>query len=236
MELRRSSLMIIHNFRPGTVGGAELQAERLALQLAEVGHPMQVLTTLTVPEASLEENVHGVQIHRVEHRLPYWVIRDNAKTFRFLVKHRKSFDVLHVHMAFAHAVLAVVFARNFGKKCIVKIACAGEYGDLSIFSKFDWFQYALQILYQADAMVAVSNEVEKELLDYGFSSNRIVRIPNGVDTNRFKRTKPIFQEDIVHFLLTGRRHPQKGIDILLHAVQLLHERGMGAICGFYVWR
>lgn len=226
MELKRSSLMIIHNFRPGIVGGAELQAERLAIQLAEAGHVMQVLTTLTVSDAPREEEIQGVQIHRVEHRLPYWVIRDNAKTFRFLIKRRSSFDVLHVHMAFAHAVMAVVFARNFGKKCIVKIACAGEYGDLHIFSKFKWFQYALQILYQADAVVAVSSEVENELLDYGFPRNRIVRIPNGVDTRRFKRIQPLFQEDKIHFLVTGRRHPQKGIDVLLYAVQLLHERGM----------
>ena len=227
MKLKRSSLMIIHNFRPGTTGGAELQAERLAIQLGELGHGMQVLTSLTVLDAPQEEMIHGVQIHRVPHRLPYWVEQENSRTFRFLVRRRRSFDILHAHMAFGHAVMAVVFARSFGKKSIIKIACAGKYGDLYLFSQFKWFDYALEIMHQADAIVAVSKEVERELLEYGFPHDRIVHIPNGVDVAKFERENPPFQNSSVNFLLTGRRHPQKGIDILLQAIRLLRERGMG---------
>lgn len=226
MNLKQRSLMIIHNFRPGPTGGAELQAERLAIQLSELGHGMQVLTSLTVPDAPQEEEIYGVQIHRVAHRLPYWVDRENSKTFRYLVKNRKSFDILHAHMAFGHAVMAVVFAKMFGKRSIVKIACAGEYGDLHLFSQFKWFDYALDVLHQADVVAAVSSEVEQELLNYGFSKDRIVRISNGVDTVQFKRTTHLLRNEKVNFLLTGRRHPQKGIDILLKAVRILHARGM----------
>jgi glycosyltransferase involved in cell wall biosynthesis len=219
--------MIIHNFRPGDVGGAELQAERLAKQLVRLGYPMGVLTWLTNPEAPLEEEMDGVQVYRVKHRLAYWVKQDVANTFRFLVQNRRTYDVLHAHMAYGHAVVAVVVARCFRKKCIIKIACTGEHGDLYNFSKFQGFDQAIQILYQADAIVAISDEVERELLSYGFPGERIVRIPNGVDADYFRRLKPFPNIRKTRFVLIGRRHPQKGIDIALKAVKIIKERGLG---------
>jgi L-malate glycosyltransferase len=219
--------MIIHNFRPGPIGGAELQAERLAICLAKMGHQMQVLTWLTVADAPLEESWGGVRILRTSHRLPYWVNQGNHETFRYLVQNRCSYDLIHAHMAFGHAVVSTVLARCFGKKCIIKIACAGEFGDLSTFSKFEHFNKALKILHQADAIVAVSTDVERELLQYGFKSQRIVRIPNGVDTGSFRRNKPFTLGSKVRFILIGRRHPQKGIDTTLMAASILNQIGLG---------
>jgi len=219
--------MIMHNFRPGSVGGAELQAERLAVRLCRLGHPMQVLTWLTVPDAPLEETADGVRIHRTPYRLPYWVKHDNYETFRYLLRNRGSYDVLHAHMAFGHAVVATVLARCFRRKCIIKIACAGEYGDLSTFSRFEAFDKALRILHQADAVVAVSREVERELNQYGFQPERIVRIPNGVDTAFFHRNRPLQSSNKLRFVLIGRRHPQKGIDTTLRAALKLKQQGLG---------
>jgi glycosyltransferase involved in cell wall biosynthesis len=226
--MKPRGLMVIHNFRPGPVGGAELQAERLAGQLASMGHNMQVFTWLMAPDAPLEEICNSVLIHRAPFRLPYWVKRDNANTFRFLVRERKTYDILHVHMALGHAVVAVVVARCFKKRCIIKIACAGPYGDLCRFSEFDWFDKALGILKQADAIVAVSTEVKQELLQYGFPPQRIVRISNGVDTVHFAPSPKSFcNPEKTRFILVGRRHPQKGIDTTLEAARRLKEDGLG---------
>lgn len=225
--MKQRALMIIHNFRPGPVGGAELQAERLAAHLAQLGHSMQILTWLTVPDAPQEEIRDNVKIRRVPYRLPYWVKLDNARTFRYLVKQRQTYDVLHAHMAFGHAVMSVVVARCFRKKCIVKIACAGEFGDLHTFSGFDGFDKALKILHQADAIVAVSSEVEQELHQYGFPPENIVRIPNGVDTSFFRRAQSDHKPGKTKFIMIGRRHPQKGVDTVLKAAQLLREQGQG---------
>jgi glycosyltransferase involved in cell wall biosynthesis len=226
--MKPRGLMVIHNFRPGPVSGAELQAERLAGQLASMGHEMSVLTWLTVPEAPREEICDGVRIRRTPFRLPYWVKRDNASTFRHLVRERKTYDILHVHMAFGHAVVAVVVARCFGKKCIIKIACAGPYGDLYQFSRFEWFDKALEILKQADRIVAVSGEVQRELIQYGFPPQRIIRISNGVDTAHFAPgTRSFNKTERTRFIVIGRRHPQKGIDRALEAARRLKEDGPG---------
>src|SRR5450756_190513 len=220
-------LMIIHQFRP-VAAGAELQAERLAKKLVEIGHPMSVLTQLRTANTPTEEVMDGVTVHRLPFSLAYWVRRNGViGTFRYLVNNRRSYDVLHAHQAFGHAVVAVVAARLLRKRCIIKVACAGEYGDMNVFSRFEAFDRALKILHHADAVVAISSEVEQELLERGFSPERIVRIPNGVDTDYFKRTAPPPPRDPVRFVLVGRRHPQKGVDVALEAAKLLKDGGLG---------
>jgi glycosyltransferase involved in cell wall biosynthesis len=225
--MKPRAMMIIHNFRPGPTGGAELQAERLAKALAAMGHEMQVLTWHTMPDAPMEEMSDGVRIHRAPFRLPYWVTRDNANAFRFLVCRRNTYDILHAHLAFGHAVMAVVAARILGKGSVIKIACSGEYGDMAVFSKFYKFEYALKILHKADAIVAISREVERELVeDYGFPGEIIHRIPNGVDAEYFNPgTSLRGASGCMTFIQIGRRHPQKGIDTALQAVRILIDRG-----------
>ncbi len=168
----------------------------------------------------------GVRIHRPPFRMAYGVNQGVTDTFRYLVNNRKTFDVLHCHMAYGHAVVAVVAAHALRKRCIIKIACAGEFGELYAFSKFAGFSSALQVMHQADAMIAISREVEEELLGFGFSQKRILRIPNGVDTGFFQ---PHVHADVpgkLRFLLVGRRQPQKGVDLLLKAIQSLKLSGL----------
>ena len=58
-----SVMMITYRFRP-VASGAELQAERLAYKLAELGFPMKVLTQHRDPSSPLYEVFQGVEIHR----------------------------------------------------------------------------------------------------------------------------------------------------------------------------
>jgi len=217
-------MMVIHQFRP-IANGAELQAERLAIRLVQRGHEMQVFTELRVPGSLPEEDLQGVKVHRVDFKMAYRILSGVENTFQYLSKIRKSYDILHVHQAFGHAVVSIIAARIFKKRCIVKIACAGSYGDLLFFSVFPGFKGALSILKQADCIIAISSDVEKELLEWGFSARQIKRIPNGVDTDFYKRERPFPARDPVRFILIGRRTPQKGIDIALHAAQILLKEG-----------
>jgi glycosyltransferase involved in cell wall biosynthesis len=179
-----------------------------------------------VPEALPEEISHGVKIHRVDFPLAQWITTGVENTFKFLVKHRHTFDVLHAHMAYGHAVVAVVVARSFGKKCLIKIACLGEYGDMYNFSQYARFNWALEILHQADAFVAISRDVQEDLLHWGFPQKRIRRIPNGVDTGYFQPHHASPMRRPVRFILMGRRHPQKGLDLALQAARLLQAQGL----------
>jgi glycosyltransferase involved in cell wall biosynthesis len=224
--MKPRGLIVIHQFRPVT-GGAELQAERLAAKLVQMGHPMQVLTQLRSPESLAEERLAGVQVHRVTFPITYRLDTNLWPTFHYLVKNRRTYDILHVQQAFGHAVVAVAAARCFARKCILKIACAGSYGDISVLSTFKGFEWGIRVLHRVHRIIAISSQVERELISWGFSPKQIQRIPNGVDTELFRRQRPAPKMKVVRFILIGRRHPQKGIDTALQAIRILYGRGLG---------
>ena len=216
--------MLIHQFRP-VASGAELQAERLATKLVALGHDVRVLTNLLVPHTQPRERLSGISIRRCEFPMAYRVDSECGETLRYLVQHRHEYDILHSHMAYGHAVVAALVAEWFGKRSLFKIACAGPMGDLQGFSRMAGARAGLAILKRVDAIIAISQEVRDELLQWGFPADRIHLIPNGVDTTQFHPTPPLSDRRVVQFLLVGRRTPQKGIDTTLEAVAELLRRG-----------
>ena len=219
------SLMIIHQFRPLT-GGAELQAERLSESLAALGHKVAVLTKLLDTNSKDLEVRAGINIHRVSFPFPNdFTAENNYELFYYLIKHGRKYDIFHVHQAFGHAMTAILAAKLLKKKSILKIACAGDYGDLRVLTSLDGAEHGIKILRQVDAVIAISEEIKNELVDNGFDPKRIHRIPNGVDTDYFKRK--LLRKETIPFriVLIGRRTPQKGIDVALKALTILKTFG-----------
>jgi glycosyltransferase involved in cell wall biosynthesis len=217
--------MVIHQFRP-VASGAELQAERLAGKLVERGHKVSVLTQKRDERSLSYEVIDGITVHRVAFPLSYWPNKEIGKQLRFLVQRRNTYDIIHSHQCFNHAVIGTVVSQWFGKKSILKIACAGDVGDLRVFSKFKGFKRVLKVLHKTDAVIAISREVEKELHAYGFPPDHIQRIPNGVDARQFERKRPFPERSKITFILMGRRSPQKGIDITFKALKMLSQKGI----------
>jgi glycosyltransferase involved in cell wall biosynthesis len=235
MEAQKPSvMMIISQFRP-VASGAELQAERLAYKLAAQGFPLQVLTQHRDLTSLQYEVYKGVEIHRCDFPLAYHLNREASYTLRYLIKRLHTFDILHNHQMFGHAVVSTLIARWCGKKNIIKLACAGTFGDLEVLSQFRYAKWGLQVLQMADAIVAVSHEIKSELLQHGFAPERIHLIPNGVDLEMFRRTRPFPSNPKKRFILLGRRTPQKGIDTALMAVKILVDKGLAANLELYLY-
>ena len=163
-----SVMMIISQFRP-VASGAELQAERLAYKLADLGFPLQVLTQHLDPVSPSHEVYRGVKIHRSEFQLAYKLTcHDAAPTLQYLINKHRTYDILHNHQIWGHAVVSTLVARWLGKKNIIKLACAGTFGDLEVFSQLRHARWGLRVLQMADALIAVSQEIKSELLQHGF--------------------------------------------------------------------
>jgi len=218
--------MSIHNFRPNA-SGAELQAERLGKKLVALGCRVEILTPRLSPEAPLHEVSDGLIIERCPHPLANGVWDNQAKTLRQYWLRRHRYDILHVHLAFGHAVSAVLAARWLGKKVVIKLAGAGIGGDLRNFGRMRLAKSGIDIIRQADAFIAVSREMQTELISYGFAKERIVNIPNAVDTYEFRRVTPRPMDGQMRFILLGQLYPVKGIDIVLKACRYLVEQGYG---------
>jgi glycosyltransferase involved in cell wall biosynthesis len=87
---------------------------------------------------------------------------------------------------------------------------------------------------RADAFVAISKEIESDLIGLNFPENKITYIPNGIDTRRFS---PVSKQDKTALrsqldlpdgeLITyvGRLVDRKQVDILLRAFKVILESG-----------
>lgn len=215
--------MLLHHFYP-VVGGAEVQAQRLGRALLDWGVEVRVITPCYREDWPRREVVDGVEVERVEFSFPVEFFGGVAPLFRFLVRHRARYDILHVHQLFGHGLVSAVVGYYFRRVCLLKVACSGRYGDLWEASRQRGFSLALRVLRRVDGVVAISERIRRELEGYGFPSSRIYSLPNGVDVERFS---PLEGDRVCRrrriFLFVGRRVPQKGVDILLEAVRILRQ-------------
>ena len=229
-------LMVIPQFRP-VASGAEHQAERLSQKLVEMGATVCVLTTLPSENILRHEISGGVEIHRADFAISYTLDDDYVPLFKYLVQHRNTYDVLHCHMLWGHAAVATVVAKWFGKKVITRVSCTSPMGELYTFSRFKRAKWGFAAIRRADALVALSRDMEAELLEWGFYPEKVRYLPNGVDTDYFRPKGSFPPRKPVRFLLLGRRQHQKGIDTTLLAMKILFEKGLSArfVVDFYGW-
>ena len=226
MNSSKPSVMMINGRWRPLASGTELQAERLACRLVELGFPVQVLTQHVDPSSPPYEVFRGVKIHRCDFPIAYYLNRTAALTLRYLIEKRHTFDILHDHQMLGHAMVSTLVARWLGKRNVIKVSLIGPEGDLSRFSQLKYARWGLHVLWMADAVIAVSREIRDELLHYGFAPEKIHRIPNGVDIQEFSRTRPLPRSQKPRFILLGRRTPQKGIDTALKALKILADKGL----------
>lgn len=96
----------------------------------------------------------------------------------------------------------------------------------------------LDALHGADAVVAVSANIERALVDLGLPAKKVHLIYRGVDSAQFfpgdrqaSRSRLGIAADERVLLWAGRMVPVKGLDVLLDACRLLQKRD----CGFSLY-
>ena len=86
-------------------------------------------------------------------------------------------------------------------------------------------EFALQ---KAELLTAISDSVENSLLDAGAPQEKIRKIPNGVDIERFQRPVSAdvrkwlqLPEDSRLIVTVGNYHPRKGHEVLIRAMPII---------------
>jgi len=231
---RPGVLMLISHFPPA-IGGTERQAHTLAAGLARLGHRVTVLT-LSRPGAPAREILDGVEVERAltgAGRGVTFVATYMVSLLGQLGRLRSGHAVLHAHHLYLEAMAAAWVGMRRRLPVIAKMACGGPDGDFARLRRTG-LSVGLPLLRRLHRVVAVSAETAAELLAHGFAADRIARIPNGVDADRFApapdpdatRQEVGFDRETVLFL--GRLDPQKGLDVALQAWQRVAARRPGA--------
>lgn len=213
---------------PPAVGGAELQAQRLARELVNLGVHVSVLTQVHRGTQSLDDD-KGVRVVRALtglHIGPLWGLTFMRSTRRCLVRLGDRWDIVHNQQVGLHSVVAVDVAARLGKRSLLRFACAGEGGDLERLKGRKFGQRLIGSLRRADRFVALTGEGADEIVRFGFPADRVRTIPNGVDSAIYTAVDcagPSPSEPL-RLLFVGRLTQQKGLDILFTALSGIRDR------------
>lgn len=212
---------------PPVRGGAELQAQRLARNLAGLGVGMTVLTRSQDGQDPFDTD-RGVSIVRKLHGFPVgplWGVTFMHSARRWLLRLASDWDIVHSQQVDLHSPVAVKVAARLGKSCLLRFASAGAGGDLARLSGRRLGQQLLKVVRQADRFVALTGEGAAEIVRYRFAPERISTIPNGVDLDSFQPQEwpRLGVGDPLRLLFVGRLSREKGIDVLLTALSRLRQ-------------
>lgn len=226
--------MIIRSFHP-FVGGAERQAQGLSEHLLDLGWPVCVLTRRHFGNwgysGEVKQTVNGVSVRRVFSRGPgpLGAVLFVLCGFWLLLHHGRN-GVYFAHGVGSPAWLAVVARYLLGGRCVVKIR-----SEEAAYSRSWWQRVQLSWLPKlVDVFWVISDESQRILEQYGVAADKILLIPNGVDSDKFhpvgSHEKLIARQrlglpvDKTIVLCVGRLIPRKAYDVLIEAcAELPHE-------------
>jgi glycosyltransferase involved in cell wall biosynthesis len=212
-------MKILHIISSGGMYGAEAVILNLSRTLNETGHSssLGVFSNSANSNHQLHEAAAhaGIESHlipcqgQVDHKVP-GRIRDLAR--------RTGADVVH-----AHGYKADIYTWfALGNSHIPLISTCHNWLDTNSLVRFYGVldRFALR---NYTAVVSVSDDVTKRLLDSGVPEDQIVKIGNGVNLKQFEGISPSLraQHEPEHDLIVGwvgRLAHEKGADIFLRAV------------------
>jgi glycosyltransferase involved in cell wall biosynthesis len=223
-------MMVISQFYP-LLGGAEVQARELARALVTKGVTVSVLTR-RLKGVPASEVLDDVPVHRAIRTVPVpflWGASFMISVFIFLYRKRKEYTIIHCHILQEfQTVVALLFKGMFNKKVIVKMSSSGETSDIKLLKRSLTGKLFYPFIKKVDAVISVCKQSTHELVNGGFSEERIAEIPNGVDIERFVQHPPRQGQQRPTITFVGRLDRYKGVDFLLEAFQRVLSEGNNA--------
>ena len=234
--------MVIDYFHPD-VGGAQTYALTLA----------QALISKDVDVFVVTRSIQGCPSSEVVQRVPvYRVGNDSAgskaarslsftlEALKLLKRFRGRYQVIHSHKVISPATIGLIAHELYGKPLLIQPHSTSHAGALSDMLyrrratdplRLKWMRH------RADCFVAISRQVFSDIRLFHVPEQKIVFIPNGIDTDAFRpgnaesaaivrRQLALGDETVVGFV--GRLDEVKRIDTLLRAWHLLGDAVGGA--------
>lgn len=224
---KRALVFVTTGYPPDDIGGAERQARLQAEELVRRGYRVSVVTSCSTFRPS-KTSINGVTVSRLPRpsvRLFGALLYLGSLTL-WLVYKRKSYNIVHVHLANLQLDAAALASLVTRKPIHVKLATGGPSGEISRFRRVARLTRNFG-LRRATTVQAISAEIADELRDLGIDQGKVVRIPNGLDLDQFRpapratchelRKKLDLPADTTLVIYLGRLATYKGIPDLLTA-------------------
>lgn len=227
--LSRIGVCMVTYALPPDHSGAAKQAITLASELiSNHGVDIFFITQGNTQKSQFEKYVSGFRVIRIYKESLFWKILAPVRFFITFFIERNNYSVIHVHGVGYLGKIAVLFGKLFNKPVILKMTMFTEDDAMSI-KRSSWFDF--WFFTKATRYIAITRSFLESCLQAGVPERKIVLIPNGVDTGRFKpisttekkkqREKLGLPCDKTILVYAGIIRPEKGIDFLLDALQLI---------------
>ena len=215
--------------------------------VARSGYPWDIATDTQKPaRRRWVEHRDGVEyIHRPEGSLgndaPDDYVLVAADAYVREARLRRP-SLLHAASNYLNGLATLIAARRLGVPLVYEVRGLWEVTEAS--AKEGWTdtdRYAAQseleafVCREADAVLAITQEVKEELVRRGVDATKIELLPNGVDSRAVQplppdtthRTALGLRDDVPIIGFAGSLVGYEGLDILLQAARVLRDRGVG---------
>ncbi|MEE2657807.1 MAG: glycosyltransferase [Candidatus Latescibacterota bacterium] len=179
-------------------------------------------------ELARRESADGLDVHRPRYlTLPRRIALGRAwKSYdRALESVNLEADLIHVHCAYPDGLAGVTYGKRHGIPVVITVH-GHDLKDLAI-GKPRWRSLVERALIGANAVIAVSEELQERARDLGVEDRCLHRIPNGIEGElfRFDPSERVPGEGGWRIVYVGRYDEAKGLVILLDAVAALVAEG-----------
>jgi glycosyltransferase involved in cell wall biosynthesis len=248
-QLARSRVVML---LPGLdrVGGAELQAWRLAAILRRCGQPVHMVGPGS--RKSVNDYLKRAYISDPPSFTPIWTPFNRlrgynifwgylhkstslALMFIWLSIYRSHYDIVHGHLMSQTGALCGIVSWLWNKTSIVKVSGSGRNSDISRVLSSP-LRYVNRLFFRhIDIFINTTKHIATELISIlDISQEKMHHIPNGVDIVRYhpatatvrQRTRERFDLpcDMKIVLFVGRLESRKRVDLLLKAWQTISNK------------
>ncbi len=246
---------LTEEFYPPQIGGVELMVSNLSHGLAARGIPTEVITRQPDPPVTPEETLGKVRVRRIRpggqlkgigwRALPA-VLAYLCRLVFILLSEARRYDLVIISGLKIIPLAAVPVCGLLGKRVILRVESTFELAEPLSAESLRSMGFAGRliqrmlgriqryVLGRADPVVAISREVEGMLAGLGVAPGHIVRIPNGIDLQRFRpagaqerqelRSRLGIPQAATVVLFAGRLSRAKGIVRLVEGWPLIIAR------------
>ncbi len=232
---RSKNIVIVTHHYPPHITGVGFVAQSQAKRLAALGYTVTLITSKTAPdEVSRIDN--GINVIGV----PAWNISEKwGAPFPFfspmlllvLFKYIRRGDIVHIHDSFyMSSFFATIVAKLYRKPLALTqhVAMINHPSKIvMIVQKAMYATMGTAIYRMSDVIYTFNDRIEQFLIQRGVPREKIVSLPNGVDTEIFHpitsaekkllRKKLGIEPNKKMILFVGRPVPKKGFDKVLAA-------------------
>ncbi len=239
-------LMLLLEYHP-VFSGHAIYLQQLIKHLQKMNCEVAILAAdyYTLPAHDVFD---GVDIYRfnLTQTERKWEIKLAFRVIRFLLKHRKLYDILHIHGHLDIYGLLTLFNRLTGKHTVSQMVLLGADDPMAVNEQYRFMGMRYKILSLMDQFLCISKAIAKSYETFGLPMDKLTYIPQGVDVERFHPVKvemkiqlreklglPV-QSKLVVFV--GAVVKRKGLDHLVDAwskVQKHHPEAVLVLVGQY---